>query len=319
MSSYLKGFIYASLVYLGLAAVFGILVGTVDIGYFGHFAHTHFNLLGFMSMMICGIGYFILPRFNASEIKYPGWIPVHFWLGNISLVGMVFFRGMVISTGSDIYQVLFIIMAAIQVITLFMFILNIWITLSPSKEKETPFAIQPLTSKRPGTDIKTPDPDINVTADSKIAELIDTCAAVRNYLVNNGLPVLEQPGHVDRIREMGITLGMAADKHDFDIDKLIYDIKELIGGNAVAPADTDEKTQVTGQSSEVSITLDNVIGQIIRDYPQTRPLFQKYFGGACLDCPGQAFESIELACRMHGVNAQSFLQELQSTIERPTG
>jgi len=31
MGSYLKGFIYASLVYLGLAAIFGILVGTADI------------------------------------------------------------------------------------------------------------------------------------------------------------------------------------------------------------------------------------------------------------------------------------------------
>jgi len=272
-----------------------------------------------MSMMIFGIGYFIIPRFNASEIKYPGWIPVHFWLGNISLIGMVLFRGLVISTGDNIYQVLFIIMAAVQVITVFMFILNIWITLTPSKIKDTSFVAQPATFSRPETNFKSSDPDINVTANSMIADVIDACRSVRDYLAKNGLPVLEQPGHIDRIREMGITLVMAADKHDFDIDKMIYDIKEIIGrSNATATGDA-EKSQPTGQSSDINITLDDLIGQIIRDYPHTKPLFQKYFGGSCLDCPGQAFESIELACRMHGVNAQTFLKELQSVIEYPAG
>lgn len=319
MSSYLKGFIYASLVYLGLAAIFGILVGTVDIGYFGHFAHTHFNLLGFMSMMIFGIGYFIIPRFNASEIKYPGWIPVHFWLGNISLIGMVLFRGLVISAGDNIYQVLFIIMAAVQVITIFMFIINIWITLTPSKAKEAPLITQPANLSRLETNLKSPGPDINVTADSKIADLIDACPAVKDYLANNGLAVLEQSGHIDKIRQMGITLGMAAEKHDFDIDKLIHNIKEVIGERTATATGANKNAPATGQSSKKNIALDNPIGQIIRDYPHTKPLFQKYFGGACLDCPGQAFESIELACRMHGVNAQAFLKELQSAIEHPAG
>ena len=45
MTPYMKRFVYASLSYLGLAAVFGILDGTSNLGYFGSYAHTHFLLL----------------------------------------------------------------------------------------------------------------------------------------------------------------------------------------------------------------------------------------------------------------------------------
>jgi len=107
MTVYMKRFIYAALAYLALAAVFGILNGATDIGYPGSFAHTHFNLLGFMSMMVFGIGYFILPRFNGTDLRFPGWVAVHFWLGNISLIGMVVFRGLTIETGNDIFHTLF--------------------------------------------------------------------------------------------------------------------------------------------------------------------------------------------------------------------
>ena len=98
MSRYMKRFVLASLVYLGVAAIFGILNGITDLGYFGTFAHTHFNLLGFMSMIVFGIGYFILPRFNGTELRFESWVPVHFWLANISLIGMVVFRGLSIDT-----------------------------------------------------------------------------------------------------------------------------------------------------------------------------------------------------------------------------
>ena len=80
MSLYMKRFVLASLFYLGLAAIFGILNGMTNIGYFGAFAHTHFNLLGFMSMIVFGIGYFILPRFNGSDLRFENWVPIHFWL-----------------------------------------------------------------------------------------------------------------------------------------------------------------------------------------------------------------------------------------------
>ncbi len=119
----------ASLFYLGLAAVFGILNSFTDTGYIGTYALTHFNLLGFMSMMLFGIGYFLLPRLNRTVIRHPGWVPVHFWLANTSLIGMVLFRALQVSTGEGIYSLLFLLSALGQVVSIFIFISNIWATL----------------------------------------------------------------------------------------------------------------------------------------------------------------------------------------------
>jgi|GEM_PF-5760347 len=145
----MKRFVFASLFYLALGTIFGILNGTVGLGYFGIFAHTHFNLLGFMAMIVFGIGYFILPRFNGTELRFNSWVAIHFWLANISLIGMVIFRGLAVDSGETSYNILFIIFASVQVISIFMFIINIWLTLTPQKQPvvQTPTVRQPLTHK----------------------------------------------------------------------------------------------------------------------------------------------------------------------------
>jgi heme A synthase len=89
MDRYTKGFVLASLVYFFLAAVLGIWIGSAEPAPWVRFAHVHFMLLGFMSMMIYGVGYFILPRFNGRTLRWPAWVPAHFYVANIGLAGMV--------------------------------------------------------------------------------------------------------------------------------------------------------------------------------------------------------------------------------------
>ena len=138
MGSYPKAFILVSLVYLTLAAIFAILGETTDIGYIGHFSHTNFNLLGFISMMMFGIGYIVIPGLNRTVLRFPRWVPLHFWLGNVSLLGMVLFRSLAIERGSDFCQILFVIAASLQIVTILMFIFNIWFTLTPTGKNIPP-------------------------------------------------------------------------------------------------------------------------------------------------------------------------------------
>ncbi len=56
MDRYTKGFVLASLVYFLLAAVLGIWMGGAEGPPWVRFAHVHFNLLGFMAMMVYGVG-----------------------------------------------------------------------------------------------------------------------------------------------------------------------------------------------------------------------------------------------------------------------
>lgn len=82
-------FLYMSLVYLAVGAVLGLLMiflptttGAV------YRVHGHINLLGWVSMMIFGVAYHILPRFSGQPVKHPRLIWPHFWLTNVGLVGM---------------------------------------------------------------------------------------------------------------------------------------------------------------------------------------------------------------------------------------
>lgn len=86
-----KAFIIASLVYLFFGALFGTLL-TFGIGqpYLFRFAHMHLLLLGFMAMMVYGVGYFILPRFNGTTIKWEWMIGLHFVVSNVGLLGLCF-------------------------------------------------------------------------------------------------------------------------------------------------------------------------------------------------------------------------------------
>ncbi len=297
MGTYLKLFIFASLFYLGLAAVFGILNGVADPGYFGSFAHTHFNLLGFMSMIVFGVGYFILPRFNGTDLRFPGWVPVHFWLGNISLIGIVTFRGLQVDTGHDIFTPLFVVSAVLQVVSIFMFIVNIWITLTPLK---TP---RKTTESEPSTPAS---PPIVANSETSIVDLVDRVPSVKQVLVDAGLKMLAVPGHMDKVRKVGVTVGMAANNHGIDLNELISRIEVEIAHCHKAPRTSGPNGQFTS---------DMLIGKLIQDYPASKMVFQRHFGDGCFDCPGQSYESIDMACRMHGVNPEKFIGELQEAVK----
>jgi len=313
MSKYMKAFVFAALFYLGLAAIFGILNGTTDIGYIGSFAHTHFNLLGFMAMIVFGIGYFILPRFNGTELRFENWVPVHFYLGNISLLGMVIFRGLQVETGTDFFSVCFIISASLQVVSIFMFIVNIWMTLTPKKKSLE--KSEPESSKETYQADESTMPNMSVTPETKVAELVDRLPSLQDVLINCGLLALKMPGHIDKVRQMGITLEMAANNHSIDLDSMIVKIEDELRKNGfTTKPELDNYNTFQSSTDANELNMNILIGDILKKYPASKDTFQKYFGDGCFDCPGQEYESIDMACRMHNVDPDKFLKELKETL-----
>jgi len=115
--------------YLRMSVIYfiaGALVGLVMIlspGETGYYvsSHTHLNLLGFMSMMIYGVGYHILPKFSGRNIYSPMIMNAQFWIGNAGLVGMV--AGWLVLRG-DVSPVL-IISAMLSLTSVVLFAFNI--------------------------------------------------------------------------------------------------------------------------------------------------------------------------------------------------
>lgn len=94
--------------------------------------HTHLNLLGFMSMMIYGVGYHILPKFSGQLIYSSRIMHIQFWFGNAGLIGMSLFwpfvlRGMNVALN----ETLLIVSALLVFASVVLFAVNILKTVKP--------------------------------------------------------------------------------------------------------------------------------------------------------------------------------------------
>lgn len=86
--------------------------------------HVHLNLLGFMSMMIYGVGYHILPKFSGRFIHSPGIMKIQFWVANAGLIGMAMSWPFMIS------EVL-ILSSFLSVLAAVLFAYNMLMTIKP--------------------------------------------------------------------------------------------------------------------------------------------------------------------------------------------
>ena len=59
----------------------------------------------------------------------------------------------------------------------------------------------------------------------------------------------------------------------------------------------------------MTITKDTVIGNILDEAPDTAPFFLE-MGMHCLGCPASRGETVEQACRVHGVNADELVARI---------
>ena len=59
----------------------------------------------------------------------------------------------------------------------------------------------------------------------------------------------------------------------------------------------------------MQITKDIVIGELLMKDPSVAPLLMNA-GMHCLGCPASQGESIELACMVHGIDADALVDEL---------
>lgn len=67
-----------------------------------------------------------------------------------------------------------------------------------------------------------------------------------------------------------------------------------------------------------AITRHMTISQVILAYPEVRSVFER-LGMGCLICMGASEETVEAGARMHGLEAQRLLAELNQTVQMTRG
>lgn len=121
MSSVTVWFIRCAIVYFLLAILLGIHMSMSGPAYPWMPIHAHFNLLGWMSMMIYGVAYHILPRFSGRQLWSDRLAYGQLWLANIGLVGMA--AGWIIRDSMGTTTVIFIF-SLVEALSIVFFALN---------------------------------------------------------------------------------------------------------------------------------------------------------------------------------------------------
>lgn len=132
MERYVRNFIIMSIVYLAASTFLGIAMLHSPQAMSLKFVHSHLNMLGWVSMMIYGVGYHILPKFAGKFVKYPKLGELQFWLANASLILMLVFYSMNVMSPDPSYSMITTLAGAAHAVSIGMFFYNMLATLLPA-------------------------------------------------------------------------------------------------------------------------------------------------------------------------------------------
>ncbi len=129
MSKTTLGFIFTGLAYLALGVTMGVLFFIIPETRGLRSVHAHLNLVGFVTFLIFGVAYHILPRFRGRPLyseKLAWW---QFWLANVGLVGLLVFLGWGTYASFDGLRVVQAVFGATLALSIYLFLYNMLRTL----------------------------------------------------------------------------------------------------------------------------------------------------------------------------------------------
>lgn len=123
-------FAWASLIYLVIGSTMGVIMLLASESIKP--SHTHVLLIGFVAMMIFGVGYHLLPVFAGTDLYSLRLAEIQFWLQNIGLIGLAF--TMPYRYASTNYMTGTVIFGIISLLGIYLFAYNIGRSLITPKE-----------------------------------------------------------------------------------------------------------------------------------------------------------------------------------------
>ncbi|PIQ97967.1 MAG: hypothetical protein COV67_01500 [Nitrospinae bacterium CG11_big_fil_rev_8_21_14_0_20_56_8] len=309
MENYPKRFIKAGLIYFVVGVLLGIVMSVEpSLGGKLRFVHIHLNLLGFMTMMIAGVAYHVLPRFSARPIPWPEGVKYHFILQNVGLVGMILFHSAGGAWKGGIVQILFVLSSVTAAVSIGLMFYNLYFVLEAPRI----------------------EPAAEISPQMKVGEVLNRFPQLMPVFIEQGFTALANPAARSTLAKF-VTLEKACEKHGVDcpsfVSTLNNALREKPAGHSLqtqrtAPARSWQTEGVeTTHPSGMEIRRgehcrpDTLVGSLIKVYPTTRPVFEKHYGEGCFSCPGQAFEKVEETAHMHNIDPILILGDINAAID----
>jgi cbb3-type cytochrome oxidase subunit 1 len=89
MEWFVKGFLKASLAWLSAGVTLGVAMAAYPNWTIYRLAHVHMVMLGFVTMMIYGVAYHVIPRFAGFPLYSRRAAGAQWWVSNVGLALMV--------------------------------------------------------------------------------------------------------------------------------------------------------------------------------------------------------------------------------------
>lgn len=89
MEWFIKAFIRASLLWFAGGILLGVAIAIVPAWVAYRPAHAHMNVVGFLTMLVFGVGYQLLPRLFGHPLHSRRLAIAHLYLANLGLAGLV--------------------------------------------------------------------------------------------------------------------------------------------------------------------------------------------------------------------------------------
>jgi hypothetical protein len=90
MDWFIKAFIRASLLWFAAGIVLGLAMAIHPAWVVYRPAHAHMNVAGFLTFLVFGVGYQLLPRLFGAPLYSRRMAIAHLYLANLGLAGLVF-------------------------------------------------------------------------------------------------------------------------------------------------------------------------------------------------------------------------------------
>jgi hypothetical protein len=298
MDNYPRLFIKAGLIYAVIGAVLGITLAiNPALSHPLRFIHIHVNLLGFMTMMVAGVAYHVLPRFSARTLPWPAGMKYQFILQNTGLIGMMAVQGFGDWKGGadQPYFIFFALLAGVAFMIMFY---NLYFVLSPTEEVSLP---------------------IKITGDMKVGPVIDQFPQALAIFIENGFQTLANPAARKTFAKV-ISIDKACEKHGVSsaefIMKLNKEIFEKDTSSETSPASVEGEAAGKEIQHGEMCAADTRVGSLIKAYVTTKAVFEKHYGEGCFSCPGQVYETVAQTASMHNVDLNRILGEINTVIQK---
>lgn len=151
MDWFAKVFIRASLIWFVLGISLGLAMAIHPPWVMYRPAHAHMNLVGFVVMMIFGVGYQMLPRFFGHPILSRRLAVAHIWLANVGLALLV--AGFIVTPHAASRGVpLTATGGVLWALGAYGFVFNMWRTFDAAEARRREAASRPPARHLPTTD-----------------------------------------------------------------------------------------------------------------------------------------------------------------------